>query len=346
MSATARFKVGDEIAGPGPRASRPQRIEWYDSAMLSAATNELRQVGSNIHTDEEFAKSEGFAAANADGMIMTNWCSEMLVRAFGMDYLERGELRTKYIKPVNLGVELHVRGRVTRRRRRSRTATRSTRSTSGARTSTARSWSTATPRSRSPGPRASNPVVGTAEPRGIRVLPTYWRSAMSETQKKLKFFALETDSDGITVVTFDRPPVNAMSFEVYPELKDPGGHRRIDRPDPRRGHHVAARMPGPGAAAPTSTTSCRSTSNRDWRAIGWSRTACRGSTTSTGPVIAALNMHAIGVGFVMATFCDIRVASEEAFFAVPEIDRGVMAAGGSLLHPASTCRWARCARWC
>ena len=40
-------------------------------------------------------------------------------------------------------------------------------------------------------------------------------------------------------------------------------------------------------------------------------------------------MHAIGVGFVMATFCDIRVASEEAFFAVPEIDRGVMAAGGS-----------------
>jgi enoyl-CoA hydratase/carnithine racemase len=47
------------------------------------------------------------------------------------------------------------------------------------------------------------------------------------------------------------------------------------------------------------------------------------------PVIAALNMHAVGVGFVMATFCDIRVASEEAFFAVPEIDRGVMAAGGA-----------------
>ncbi len=42
-----------------------------------------------------------------------------------------------------------------------------------------------------------------------------------------------------------------------------------------------------------------------------------------------MNSHAIGVGFVMSTFCDIRVASEEAFFAVPEIDRGVMAAGGS-----------------
>lgn len=111
MSGKPNFKVGDDLAGP-VRAITAQRIEWYDSAMLSAATNELRQVGSNIHTDEEFARSEGFTAPNADGMIMTNWCSEMLVRAFGMDYFERGELRTKYIKPTNLGVLLHVKGRI------------------------------------------------------------------------------------------------------------------------------------------------------------------------------------------------------------------------------------------
>src|SRR5262245_17925733 len=80
--------------------------------MLSAATDELRQVGSNIHTDEEFARSEGFPTTNADGMIMTNWCSSMLVDSFGLHYLERGELRTKYIKPVYSGVELHVRGRI------------------------------------------------------------------------------------------------------------------------------------------------------------------------------------------------------------------------------------------
>ena len=112
MSGKPGFKVGDDLAGP-VRAITPRRIEWYDSAMLSAATDELRQVGSNIHTDVEFAKSQGFPTANADGMIMTNWCSEMLVRIFGIDYLERGELRTKYIKPVYLGVELHVRGRIT-----------------------------------------------------------------------------------------------------------------------------------------------------------------------------------------------------------------------------------------
>ena len=111
MSRKASFTVGQDIAGPIRGITR-ERIEWYDSAMLSAATNELRQVGSNIHTDEEFARSEGFSGVNADGMIMTNWCSEMLTRAFGMDYLMRGELRTKFIKPVNLGVLLHVKGRV------------------------------------------------------------------------------------------------------------------------------------------------------------------------------------------------------------------------------------------
>lgn len=112
MSGKANFKVGQDLVGPVRGITR-ERIEWYDSAMLSAATNELRQVGSNIHTDEEFAKSEGFSGVNADGMIMTNWCSEMLTRVFGLDYLSRGELRTKYIKPVNLGVELHVKGKIT-----------------------------------------------------------------------------------------------------------------------------------------------------------------------------------------------------------------------------------------
>lgn len=111
MSAKQSFVVGDQIKGPVRRIT-PTRIEWYDSAMLSAVTDELRQVGVNIHTDESFAKNEGFTGVNADGMIMTNWCSEMMTRAFGMDYVERGELRTKFIKPVLMGVQLHVKGRV------------------------------------------------------------------------------------------------------------------------------------------------------------------------------------------------------------------------------------------
>ena len=49
--------------------------------------------------------------------------------------------------------------------------------------------------------------------------------------KKLEFFRMETDAQGITVVTFDRPPVNAVSFDVYPEIRTGGGHR-VDRRDP------------------------------------------------------------------------------------------------------------------
>ena len=56
MRQTRVLQVGQELTGP-VRGVTAQRIEWYDSAMLSAATNELRQVGSNIHTDPEFAKN-------------------------------------------------------------------------------------------------------------------------------------------------------------------------------------------------------------------------------------------------------------------------------------------------
>jgi acyl dehydratase len=90
-----------------------ERIEWYDSAMLSAAKGELARVTVNIHTDEDYAKSEGLPAIIADGMISTNWCSEMMIEHFGMDYVERGELRTRFIKPTFLGVTVKVRGRVT-----------------------------------------------------------------------------------------------------------------------------------------------------------------------------------------------------------------------------------------
>jgi hypothetical protein len=107
----ADLVVGAEIRGPVKHIN-PERIEWYDSAMLSAAKNELAEVGSNIHTDDEYAKKEGFPGVMADGMMMTNWCSTMLVEHFGMDYLERGELRTKFIKPVYLDVMLHVRAKV------------------------------------------------------------------------------------------------------------------------------------------------------------------------------------------------------------------------------------------
>ena len=112
MSARPSFDVGDELVGPGARdhAAAHRVVRQRDAVRGHQRAAPGRRRTST--PTSEFARSEGFATANADGMIMTNWCSEMLLRAFGIDYLERGELRTKYIKPVNLGVELHVRGRI------------------------------------------------------------------------------------------------------------------------------------------------------------------------------------------------------------------------------------------
>ena len=111
-NAATTLAVGAEISGP-VRVMTAERIQWYDSAMLSAAKGELARVTVNIHTDDDYARSQGLPAIIADGMISTNWCSEMLIDRFGMDYVERGELRTKFIKPILLGVTVHVRGKVT-----------------------------------------------------------------------------------------------------------------------------------------------------------------------------------------------------------------------------------------
>ncbi len=107
----SEFGVGTELTGP-ERVVTWERIEWYDSAMISAATGKLSQVGDNIHTDDQFARDQGLPAAIADGMTSTNWCSTMMIRHFGMDYVERGELRTKFIKPIFVGSAVSVRGRI------------------------------------------------------------------------------------------------------------------------------------------------------------------------------------------------------------------------------------------
>ncbi len=109
--AAGDLEVGAELTGP-VRVMTRERIRWYDDAMLSAASGQSVRAGANIHTDDDYARSQGLPAVIADGMITTNWMSEMLVARFGMGYLERGELRTKFIKPIYLGAVVSVRGRV------------------------------------------------------------------------------------------------------------------------------------------------------------------------------------------------------------------------------------------
>ena len=48
------------------------------------------------------------------------------------------------------------------------------------------------------------------------------------------------------------------------------------------------------------------------------------------PVIAAINGHCVGEGLVMAMFCDIRVAADDALFSLPEAKVGVPAINGTI----------------
>jgi 3-hydroxybutyryl-CoA dehydratase len=111
MRPAPEFSIGAEIAGP-IKAVTAERIEWYDSGMLSTAKGELANVGDNIHTDDKFARNQGLPAVILDGMVSTNWCQNMLIEHFGMDYIERGSLRTKYIKPIYLNDTVYVKARV------------------------------------------------------------------------------------------------------------------------------------------------------------------------------------------------------------------------------------------
>jgi enoyl-CoA hydratase/carnithine racemase len=146
----------------------------------------------------------------------------------------------------------------------------------------------------------------------------------------LKYFRMETDSQGITVVTFDRPPVNAVSFDVYPEIRQVC--ESIEATDQTR---VVVLTAPPGNRA-----WCGGADVRNFLPLDYESRLERYELINQcmprfynldRPVVGAINGHSVGVGLVLASFCDIRVAWGDAFFACPEIDRGVLAGGGAFL---------------
>jgi acyl dehydratase len=54
----------------------------------------------NIHSDIDVAKRTGLDAPIAQGMQTLAFASELLTRICGAEWLERGEISVKFIKPV------------------------------------------------------------------------------------------------------------------------------------------------------------------------------------------------------------------------------------------------------
>jgi enoyl-CoA hydratase/carnithine racemase len=58
------------------------------------------------------------------------------------------------------------------------------------------------------------------------------------------------------------------------------------------------------------------------------------------PLIAALHGYVLGSGIEIALCCDIRIASEDSQFGMPEVDLGIIpAAGGTQTLPRTVGRW-------
>lgn len=95
-----RFAAGDELRAPA-RSMHRERMRWYVDGLFTAKANDGKvHSEENIHTDDEYARSQGLPGIIADGMISTNWIYGFLLDQFGEAYLHKGSLRTKYIKPI------------------------------------------------------------------------------------------------------------------------------------------------------------------------------------------------------------------------------------------------------
>jgi enoyl-CoA hydratase len=132
------------------------------------------------------------------------------------------------------------------------------------------------------------------------------------------------DDPHVAVITIDRPPVNAMTGELYAALGDLFVALG-EEPDLR-----CVILTGAGTKAFVAGADVRNFIEAKDSLPERQRQAARAFAAIRGcrvPVIGAINGPALGAGLVIASVTDIMVAAESATFGLPEIDVGVL--GGS-----------------
>jgi enoyl-CoA hydratase/carnithine racemase len=135
-------------------------------------------------------------------------------------------------------------------------------------------------------------------------------------------------------ITMDRPPVNAMSTEMYGELND--AFQAVSR---REDVSVvllvssSERCFNAGAdVKELSVMTAAGDGGRDERRQALARTMFDSILTNRQPVIAVINGPALGAGAVIAACCDIRYASERATIGMPEINVGRCGGGRHMMR--------------
>lgn len=144
---------------------------------------------------------------------------------------------------------------------------------------------------------------------------------------------------GVSVITIDRPPVNAMTLAAYRQLTEVF-RTECEWSDLRcivlTGTGQKAFVGGSDVAEFKELTAATAVTRS--RHIRECYNTIRQSTV---PVVAAVNGAAMGGGMVIVASCDIVVAASGAKFGIPEINVGIL--GGtkhlSRLVPTATVRW-------
>lgn len=139
-------------------------------------------------------------------------------------------------------------------------------------------------------------------------------------------FALDVRDNGVGLLTFSRPPVNAVSLSVYEEIGRFADHVAADEtvrvivitaPDDARAWCGGADLhefKGMTAEKRKERYQCINAQLPRFHHID-------------RPMIAAIRGATVGVGVMLAGMCDLRIAAEDARFACPEVDYGLV--GGS-----------------
>lgn len=134
--------------------------------------------------------------------------------------------------------------------------------------------------------------------------------------------------EGVTVVTIDFPPVNALPVQGWFDLGD--ALRAAGRDQST--HVVVLRAEGRGFCAGVDIKEMQRTEGYD-ALIGANRgcfDAFAGVYECAVPVVAAVQGFCLGGGIGLVGNADVVVASEDATFGLPEVDRGALGAATHL----------------
>lgn len=137
----------------------------------------------------------------------------------------------------------------------------------------------------------------------------------------MKYIEIQKAEDSL-IITISRPAaMNALNLEVLQELKE--SFRNIDLENTRciilTGAGKKAFVAGADIGLMEKLTKDQA---KDFSSFG--SNVFRMIETLPIPVIAAINGYALGGGLELALACDIRIASENAVFGLPELGFGII----------------------